>query len=306
MKEAHDKGEDRSLKTQYKLLGRILYSQALPEAQRARVDEEIANGNISLSDNDDVGNPIKVVLSIVNLVAIDPPTARVTRLFSSYQDVMNCGIRRDENLSNFVSHFRGLADKQLMHAHASPSSQTGQVLAITLLNNVNLDEGTLINAKSDLIKYAKNRKDQESQRRKKESLVPISHFTPAMIAAKVLQESIEEIKTNDDGRIRISNRIMRDILNNNAELQKCVDQVSIPPKDDPAKKEITIHDLFKEEDEDLHFDLDDAVSILRDLTTGASRGSSSMSENDITNIVRRQVHSLMGNQQGLSSLMGNQ
>lgn len=44
-----------------------------------------------------------------------------------------------------------------MHSRASTSSQIGEVLAITLLNNANLEEGTLNNAKLQLISLAEAR-----------------------------------------------------------------------------------------------------------------------------------------------------
>lgn len=99
--------------------------------------------------------PFKSILSIFNLVAIDPQKDHFTRLLSPYQTVINFRRRNGENISTFVSRFSGLAATNLFHARSSPSSLTGQVLAITLLKNAYLDEGTLNNAKSDLIKYAK-------------------------------------------------------------------------------------------------------------------------------------------------------
>lgn len=96
------------------------------------------------------------MLVIFNLIAIGPKTAQFTRLFTSYQAVMNCRIKYFESLILSVFRFQGLAAKHLAHATASHYSQTEQVLVIMLLNNVNLDNGTVVNAKSDMIKYAQN------------------------------------------------------------------------------------------------------------------------------------------------------
>lgn len=97
---------------------------------------------------------------------------------------MNCRRKHDENLRTFVSRFCGLAAKHLIHARASPSSQTGQVLEITLLNNVNLDEGTLNNAKSDLIKYAKNREEGITEAVQQPRSIPMTTLTPILVASQ--------------------------------------------------------------------------------------------------------------------------
>jgi len=85
----------------------------------------------------------------------------VTRLISSFQRVTSCQRKKNEDLRLFVSRFRGLAAKHLMSANASSSSQIGEVLAITLLNNANLEDGTLTNAKVALINLAEARAKDE-------------------------------------------------------------------------------------------------------------------------------------------------
>ena len=102
-------------------------------------------------------DPVEAALQMVKLVAVDPPISMVTRLISSYQQVTSCWRDRSENLSTFVLRFRRLAAEHLLHANASSSSQIGEVLAITLLNNANLGEGTLTNAKLQLISHAEAR-----------------------------------------------------------------------------------------------------------------------------------------------------
>ena len=96
----------------------------------------------------------------MDTVAVDSPITMVTRLISSFQKVTTCRRSKNENLKVFVSRFRGLAETHLLHATASPSSQIGEVLAVTLLNNANLDEGTLINATSALITHAEAREKE--------------------------------------------------------------------------------------------------------------------------------------------------
>ena len=102
-------------------------------------------------------DPVQAALQIVRLVAVDPPIALVTRLISSNQKVTSCRRDRNEKLSSFVSPFRGLVGKHLLHANSSFPSQIGEVLAITLLNIANLEEGMLKNARLQLISRAEAR-----------------------------------------------------------------------------------------------------------------------------------------------------
>ena len=60
-----------------------------------------------------------------------------------------------------------------MHGSLSWCSQVGEVLAITLLNNANLSEETLTNAKLQLIALAKEREDAQTNK-KSESHVSVS------------------------------------------------------------------------------------------------------------------------------------
>lgn len=100
---------------------------------------------------------MKGVQQIVNLLAVDHPIAVVTRLITSFNKVESFRRGKEENLNRFVDRFRGLASDQLMHAGASSSSQIGEVLAITLLNNANLEEGILANANMQLTSLAEPR-----------------------------------------------------------------------------------------------------------------------------------------------------
>lgn len=87
----------------------------------------------------------------MELIAEDPPITMVSRLISSFNKVSSCRCKKNEELPAFVGRFRGLAAEHLMHANPSSSSQVGEVLAITLLNNANLEKATLTNAKLQLI-----------------------------------------------------------------------------------------------------------------------------------------------------------
>ena len=91
---------------------------------------------------------------------------------------------------------------------------------------------------------------------------------------------------------KASTSVVKDIVETTTKLDECIDQASIPPrKEEPAQ---SIHDMFKEEGEDLIFDLDDAVKILRDLSQGTSRGTNPASNADIASLVKREIRSFMG------------
>lgn len=81
----------------------------------------------------------------------------LTRLISSYQKVTKCRRQKIEHLSTYVSRFRSLAAIYLLYSHASSTSQFGELLAITLLNNACLEECTLTNTKIHLISLAEGR-----------------------------------------------------------------------------------------------------------------------------------------------------
>ena len=99
-------------------------SVSLPRAQKSIVDEATEKGLLDYDQTDQV----KAVSEIVELIAVDPPIAIVTRLISVVQQSLSRAMRRkNEDLNSFVSRFRGLAAEHLMHAGPYNSSQIGEV-----------------------------------------------------------------------------------------------------------------------------------------------------------------------------------
>lgn len=135
----------------FKLLGRTFYGRGLPDVQKAIVDESESKGHL---DYFQMFDPVQATLSIVKLVALDPPISMVTRLNASYRKFTSCYRDSNEKLSSFVSRFGGLAANHLLHANTSWSSQIGELLGITLLNNAIVEERTLTNANLQLISHA--------------------------------------------------------------------------------------------------------------------------------------------------------
>lgn len=76
-------------------------------------------------------------------------------MISSFNGVNLCARRNNEDISAFVSKFRGYAANHLMHAGVAANSQIREIIAITLLNNSNLSEETLPNTKMQLVAMAK-------------------------------------------------------------------------------------------------------------------------------------------------------
>ena len=145
-----EKGEDKFYKTMKATLALQLYTNGLPQAQKSIVDQAQEKGLIDYKQE----NQVKAVKEIVDLVATDPPISIVTRLIDSFNKVTGCRKKKGDDLSTFVSRFHGLAAEHLMNAGSKDSSQVGEVLAITLLNNAALSNGTLTNTKFQLIALA--------------------------------------------------------------------------------------------------------------------------------------------------------
>jgi hypothetical protein len=83
--------------------------------------------------------------------------AIVSRLIRTFTKVTTCNRKPKEDLNQFTSRFWGLAADHLMHANASNSSQTAEMLAIILLNNALLPDETLTAAKLELIRITESR-----------------------------------------------------------------------------------------------------------------------------------------------------
>lgn len=84
LKAPHNSGNDRTYHTLFKILEQTLYARGLPSEHQAIVDEAQSKGII---DNTQTRNPVKAVLVIVKVIAVDPPNAKVTRLITSFNRV---------------------------------------------------------------------------------------------------------------------------------------------------------------------------------------------------------------------------
>lgn len=101
---------DRMYQTGFPTLARQLHLRGLSAKQKSIVDEAQAKGK----NNYKKGHQVKAVREIVEMVAVNPPIAVVSRLIAPFNKVTNCQRNRSESLSSFVSRSRGLAANRFL------------------------------------------------------------------------------------------------------------------------------------------------------------------------------------------------
>lgn len=97
------------------------------------------------------------VCDMVELIAVNPSIAVVSRLKHSFNPVSSCRPCRSKDITAFVSRFRGFVSDSVMNGGLFSSFKVGEVLAIFLLNNAALREETLRNAKFQLVTLLQGR-----------------------------------------------------------------------------------------------------------------------------------------------------
>lgn len=257
----------------------------------------MSKGNINLFNNDD---PVTTVLRIVNIVAVDAPISQVTRLINTYQQFMSCTRRKDERISLFASRFRGLAGKHLRYCGASASSQTGQVLAITLLNNARLDEVVLTNAKMQLISLAQDRAEKDAPNLAKAKIDPDT-LEPAVVYANEFKDKCyadAEKTINGKRKVRIS--FLDEIKEGSEQLVEMLENARTSATDETTE-DSSLEDLFKEKGSVISINLDDAVTVLRNIAQGPS-SKPMFSMADVTTMVQEQVKAYLSHHSGASAL----
>lgn len=108
---AAEKGSDCLYKTIFTTLANQMYDRGLTCAQKSIVDEALEKGVINYKQEGQVAT----LHGIIELISVDSPIAVASRPISSFNAVTNCRRNRDEDLSTFVSRFRGRAADHLMH-----------------------------------------------------------------------------------------------------------------------------------------------------------------------------------------------
>ena len=262
------------------------------------MDDEIAKNEINLHNDTD---PVKTMLAIVNTVAVDSPISQVTRLINTYQSVISCTRKKDEHLSLFASRFRGLASNHLRYCGASPSPQTGKVLAITLLNNARLDDIVLTNAKMQLISLAQERANKEKD--KIEKMIPLSSIQPSISFAEQFKDMCaKEVSEDEDGDIVMSERAMKDMVLGLDDMHKMLVATRDEAEKEPSE-EASLEEMFKDKSQVIKLHLDDAVTVLRNIAQG-SQSKQTYTHTEVQAMIAAQFQPFVANHQ-LGSKLAN-
>jgi hypothetical protein len=120
--------------------------------------------------------------------------AIVSRLINTFSKVISRKRKPKEDINELNSRLWGLAADHLMHANASTSSQTAEMLAIILLNNSLLPDDTLTAAKLEIIRIEESRQVPSNLRK---------FASPEEIA-----EVSEELNVLDKDIVRQHNRLV--------------------------------------------------------------------------------------------------
>lgn len=242
---------------------------------------------------------IQAALQIVKLVPVDPPIAMVTRLISSYPKVTSCRTDPKEKLSIFVSRFRGLAAKHLLHSNASSTSQIGEVLAITLLKNANLEDETLTNAKLQPISHAQARSKEKEIDNASNGLVLKEILAELQTISEQLQILDASIRDSEMSASELKKEQMYYRSKNASlcrQLLRSIKDLKASPQGNSNKTSVDVR--FLSQNKSCRLKLDDAVIILRNLTHISSMDSLQFSMKDVQAMVDRKVKSFLTSQPG--------
>lgn len=157
--QAAQKGNKPKYQTVFVTLDNHLYDRGLPIEARFLIDEAQRNDHINYKQEDQ----LSAVQEIVELLEVEPPMDIVTWLITSFNRVTFCVRRKNEDLSSFLSSFRGLTADNLLHAGVSATSEVIEVFEISLLNNSILSDETLSNSKLQIVLMAKDKQTTASE-----------------------------------------------------------------------------------------------------------------------------------------------
>ena len=108
------KGEDVSAKALSTMLGELLHI-ATDKANANKIYRAISNDLLNLNPQDD--DHLKVIESIINLVAADSDTGGAGRLVKIMRDLYSCRRNQGEDLATFAKRFEALATLYLNNNH---------------------------------------------------------------------------------------------------------------------------------------------------------------------------------------------
>ena len=131
------KSGDVNAKALSTLLGELLHG-AMDEANADKIGRAISNDLLNLNPQDD--DQVKVIESIINLVAADSATEGVRRLVKIMRDLYSCRRNQGEDLAIFAKRFEALATLYLNNNHGKNEENDRQIFAMLLLENACLPD----------------------------------------------------------------------------------------------------------------------------------------------------------------------
>ena len=282
---AASKGTDKQYQTVFATLGRQLYDKGLPGPQQSHVDRAQKTKRINFKQDDQ----FKAVVETVDLIADEQPISIVTRRITSFNKVISCKRRKNEELQSFVSRFQGLAADHLRLAGTSSTSQMGEVFAITLLNNTELSDSGLSNAKLELVNMAKSRIEKEGTESDSKSVSTSLLHRIEKICSDLfnLVNNVTTRGSTADAYKTLANQIVRRALHISNRLDEATINLSKP--DGSSEPEDRISQLLFSGSHRYTLHLDDAVSVLKSLSLSTKTANVSLSKSDIEDIVGKRV-----------------
>ena len=201
-----------------------------------------------------------------------------------FQPIAFCRSRKTETLNQFVSRFRGLAEKHMIHVVQSQNSQIGEVLAITLLNNADLPESTLTNDKLQLKGLLK---PMEEASRLSFRIAPPQLETLVSLNTKIrsLADKMDpgSASGSDSSNVNLASSVgqLRQATEYIKSITDYVQQTRPPPA--------SVIDRILELRPRIQLKLDDAARVLRSLARISPVFVQHMSKNDIQTLVSSSV-----------------
>jgi hypothetical protein len=217
--------------------------------------------------------------------------AIVSRLITTFTKVTTCKRKPKEDLNQFTSRFWGLAADHLMHANASTSSQTAEILAIILLNNALLTDETLTAANLELIRIAESRQVSSPNSKEDVTNEDITELRQAIssLDKRVSSDYNKIAKDADANDLEVTRRStlrkVHSVLNRTkSTLGSLITQRSLIIRPSPYS------DLVGQR---LEFWLDDAIHVLKYLDQSATTIDSSRTSEQIEAMVESRFQRAM-------------
>ena len=114
---------------------------SLPKSQQEVVNAAIARGEI-VKKHPSFQMQLRAVQQIIALVAEDSPLEKVSRVAQAFRNVSKCTRDKGESLKKYAVKFLGLAELYLRVSGAKQRDAAGMALALSFLENANLQPET--------------------------------------------------------------------------------------------------------------------------------------------------------------------